>query len=111
MPFRSSCYKIGKDTQIWSAAQEGCGRALPGSHLVNIGMEEEHQFISSYLRSLNHVLMLWTGLNDKQVRFCPTLYTKWQFTQCAYFSLCEENFSNIYSKFTPNKSSTDCLSS
>ncbi|XP_051786833.1 phosphatidylinositol phosphatase PTPRQ [Erpetoichthys calabaricus] len=66
MPFRSSCYKIGKDTQIWSAAQEGCGRALPGSHLVNIGMEEEHQFISSYLRSLNHVLMLWTGLNDKQ---------------------------------------------
>ncbi|XP_039617680.1 uncharacterized protein LOC120534274 [Polypterus senegalus] len=64
--FRSSCYKIGKDTQVWSAAQEGCGRALPESHLVNIGTEEEHQFISSYLRSLNHVLMLWTGLNDKQ---------------------------------------------
>ncbi|MGH0145637.1 UNVERIFIED_CONTAM: hypothetical protein FKN15_009305 [Acipenser sinensis] len=66
VPFKSSCYKTGKGIEQWSAAQKSCALSLQRAHLADIETEEEYLFISSYLKTFNHVIMLWTGLNDKQ---------------------------------------------
>lgn len=67
VPFKSSCYKTGKGIEQWSAAQKSCELSLQRAHLADIETEEEYLFISSYLKTFNHVIMLWIGLNDKQV--------------------------------------------
>ncbi|MGH0140233.1 UNVERIFIED_CONTAM: hypothetical protein FKN15_070894 [Acipenser sinensis] len=66
VPFKSSCYKTGKGIEQWSAAQKSCELSLQRAHLADIETEEEYLFISSYLKTFNHVIMLWIGLNDKQ---------------------------------------------
>ncbi|RXM99072.1 Phosphatidylinositol phosphatase PTPRQ [Acipenser ruthenus] len=66
VPFKSSCYKTGKGIEQWSAAQKSCELSLQRAHLADIETEEEYLFISSYLKTFNHMIMLWIGLNDKQ---------------------------------------------
>ncbi|XP_067906563.1 phosphatidylinositol phosphatase PTPRQ isoform X2 [Heterodontus francisci] len=59
-----SCYWIRKDYKRWKDASHFCESAANGAHLVDVNTEEEHKLISSHLRSLNGLSMLWTGLND-----------------------------------------------
>ncbi|XP_041112261.1 phosphatidylinositol phosphatase PTPRQ-like [Polyodon spathula] len=66
VPFKGSCYKTGKGIEQWSAAQKSCELSLQRAHLTDIETEEEYLFISNYLKTFNHMIMLWTGLNDKQ---------------------------------------------
>ncbi|XP_031445520.1 C-type lectin domain family 4 member A-like [Phasianus colchicus] len=64
LAFQSSCYRMGKESKPWKVAQETCENSSQEAHLLNIGSEEERGFIFSYLQTVSHVVMLWTGLND-----------------------------------------------
>ncbi|XP_075788523.1 phosphatidylinositol phosphatase PTPRQ isoform X2 [Pelodiscus sinensis] len=64
LAFKGSCYKISKSSKPWSTAQQICELSSVGAHLVDIQSEEERIFISSYLHTVNQIIMLWTGLND-----------------------------------------------
>ncbi|XP_074980428.1 phosphatidylinositol phosphatase PTPRQ isoform X6 [Caretta caretta] len=64
LAFKGSCYKMSKSSKPWSKAQQICQLSSIGAHLVDIQNEEEHIFISSYLQTVNQIIMLWTGLND-----------------------------------------------
>uniref|UniRef100_A0A8C3RP34 C-type lectin domain-containing protein n=1 Tax=Chelydra serpentina TaxID=8475 RepID=A0A8C3RP34_CHESE len=68
LAFKGSCYKMSKSSKPWSTAQQICELFSIGAHLVDIQNEEEHIFISSYLQTVNQIIMLWTGLNDLKVR-------------------------------------------
>uniref|UniRef100_A0A803XRE2 C-type lectin domain-containing protein n=1 Tax=Meleagris gallopavo TaxID=9103 RepID=A0A803XRE2_MELGA len=59
-----SCYRMDKESKPWKVAQETCENSSQEAHLLNIGSEEERGFISSYLQTVSHMVMLWTGLND-----------------------------------------------
>nr|XP_033808593.1 phosphatidylinositol phosphatase PTPRQ isoform X3 [Geotrypetes seraphini] len=63
--FKNSCYQINKRCSSWSDAQDLCDSSYGGAHLVNIKTKEEYTFISSYLRTNNEIIMIWTGLNDR----------------------------------------------
>ncbi|KAM9634868.1 uncharacterized protein ACIBXB_015902 [Morphnus guianensis] len=65
--FQSSCYRMGKESKPWKVAQEICETTSQGAHLLDIGSEEEHGFILSYLQTISQIIMLWTGLNDLKV--------------------------------------------
>uniref|UniRef100_A0A8C3EX98 C-type lectin domain-containing protein n=1 Tax=Chrysemys picta bellii TaxID=8478 RepID=A0A8C3EX98_CHRPI len=67
LAFKGSCYKMSKSSKPWSMAQQICELSSIGAHLVDIQNEEEHIFISSYLQTVNQIIMLWTGLNDMKV--------------------------------------------
>lgn len=58
---------MGKDSKPWKVAQEICETTSQGAHLLDIGSEEEHGFIVSYLQTISQIIMLWTGLNDLKV--------------------------------------------
>lgn len=58
---------MSKESKPWKVAQETCENSSQEAHLLNIGSEEERGFILSYLQSVSHVVMLWTGLNDLKV--------------------------------------------
>ncbi|XP_053260704.1 phosphatidylinositol phosphatase PTPRQ isoform X2 [Podarcis raffonei] len=62
--FKHGCYKVSKESKPWSVAQQSCELFSSGARLVDIKNKEEHAFLTSYLRSFSHVIMLWTGLND-----------------------------------------------
>ncbi|XP_064306250.1 phosphatidylinositol phosphatase PTPRQ isoform X2 [Phalacrocorax carbo] len=62
--FQSSCYRMGEESKPWKVAQQICETSSRGAHLLDIGSEEEHDFILSYLQTISHIIMLWTGLND-----------------------------------------------
>ncbi|OPJ85759.1 phosphatidylinositol phosphatase PTPRQ [Patagioenas fasciata monilis] len=62
--FQSSCYRMAQDSKPWKAAQQTCETPSQGAHLLDIGNEEEHSFILSYLQTISQIIMLWTGLND-----------------------------------------------
>ncbi|KAM6288701.1 phosphatidylinositol phosphatase PTPRQ [Spheniscus humboldti] len=64
MAFQSSCYQMGKESKPWKGAQQICETSSRGAHLLDIGSEEEHGFILSYLQTISQIIMLWTGLND-----------------------------------------------
>ncbi|XP_076189734.1 phosphatidylinositol phosphatase PTPRQ isoform X3 [Aptenodytes patagonicus] len=64
MAFQSSCYQMGKESKPWKGAQQICETSSRGAHLLDIGSEEEHGFILSYLQTISRIIMLWTGLND-----------------------------------------------
>uniref|UniRef100_A0A8C4U528 C-type lectin domain-containing protein n=1 Tax=Falco tinnunculus TaxID=100819 RepID=A0A8C4U528_FALTI len=65
--FQSSCYRMGKESKPWNVAQQICEMSSRGAHLLDIGNEEEHGFILSYLQTFSQIIMLWTGLNDLKV--------------------------------------------
>uniref|UniRef100_A0A8C0J7N0 C-type lectin domain-containing protein n=1 Tax=Chelonoidis abingdonii TaxID=106734 RepID=A0A8C0J7N0_CHEAB len=67
LAFKGSCYKMNKSSKPWTTAQQICELSSIGAHLVDIQNEEEHIFISSYLQTVNQIIMLWTGLNDMRV--------------------------------------------
>lgn len=58
---------MGKESKPWKVAQEICETTSQGAHLLDIGSEEEHGFIVSYLQTISQIIMLWTGLNDLKV--------------------------------------------
>ncbi|XP_028601411.2 phosphatidylinositol phosphatase PTPRQ isoform X2 [Podarcis muralis] len=62
--FKHGCYKVNKESKPWSVARQSCELFSSGARLVDIKNKEEHAFLTSYLRSFSHVIMLWTGLND-----------------------------------------------
>uniref|UniRef100_A0A8C9N1M3 C-type lectin domain-containing protein n=1 Tax=Serinus canaria TaxID=9135 RepID=A0A8C9N1M3_SERCA len=62
--FQSSCYQMGKESKPWKVAQQTCETSSQGAHLLDIGSEEEHGFMLSYLQKNSQIIMLWTGLND-----------------------------------------------
>uniref|UniRef100_A0A8C2SRE2 Phosphatidylinositol phosphatase PTPRQ n=1 Tax=Coturnix japonica TaxID=93934 RepID=A0A8C2SRE2_COTJA len=64
LAFQSSCYRMSKESKPWKMAQQTCENSSQEAHLLNIGSEEERGFILSYLQTVSHVVMLWTGLND-----------------------------------------------
>ncbi|XP_069083629.1 phosphatidylinositol phosphatase PTPRQ [Pleurodeles waltl] len=64
LAFEDSCYKIGQDMRAWETAQYMCKTSYEGAHLVNINSIEEYTFLSSHLQTINHIVMIWTGLND-----------------------------------------------
>ncbi|XP_050991467.1 phosphatidylinositol phosphatase PTPRQ [Labeo rohita] len=59
-----SCYKVNPGFMSWSGAQQACESSTPGSHLANIKTKAEFLSIISFLESYNHLLLLWTALND-----------------------------------------------
>ncbi|XP_073706317.1 phosphatidylinositol phosphatase PTPRQ [Garra rufa] len=61
-----SCYKVNPRFMSWSGAKQACERSTPGSHLANIKTDAEFLSIISYLESYNHLLLLWTALNDHE---------------------------------------------
>uniref|UniRef100_A0A663MN00 C-type lectin domain-containing protein n=1 Tax=Athene cunicularia TaxID=194338 RepID=A0A663MN00_ATHCN len=65
--FQSSCYRMGKESKPWKVAQQNCKTSSQGTHLLDIGSEEELRFILSYLQTISQIIMLWTGLNDLKV--------------------------------------------
>nr|XP_013802478.1 PREDICTED: uncharacterized protein LOC106488169 [Apteryx mantelli mantelli] len=64
LAFQGSCYRMSKESKPWKRAQQACELSSQGAHLLDIGSEEEHAFILSYLRTVSQIIMLWTGLND-----------------------------------------------
>uniref|UniRef100_A0A3B3R9C7 C-type lectin domain-containing protein n=1 Tax=Paramormyrops kingsleyae TaxID=1676925 RepID=A0A3B3R9C7_9TELE len=64
-----NCYLISRKIKQWQEAAQACDVAAPGAHLLDTDTEEELAFVSSFLQSLNLVL-LWTSLNDIQVSDC-----------------------------------------
>ncbi|KAM7056127.1 phosphatidylinositol phosphatase PTPRQ [Acridotheres tristis] len=62
--FQSSCYQLGKESKPWKVAQQTCETSSQGAHLLDIGSQEEHGFVLSYLQKISRIIMLWTGLND-----------------------------------------------
>ncbi|XP_030334915.1 phosphatidylinositol phosphatase PTPRQ isoform X7 [Strigops habroptila] len=62
--FQSSCYRMSKESKTWKVAQQICEMSSRGAHLLDIGSEEEHGFIMSYLQTVSQIIMLWMGLND-----------------------------------------------
>uniref|UniRef100_A0A8C3XNJ8 C-type lectin domain-containing protein n=1 Tax=Chelydra serpentina TaxID=8475 RepID=A0A8C3XNJ8_CHESE len=90
---RGSCYKMSKSSKPWSTAQQICELFSIGAHLVDIQNEEEHIFISSYLQTVNQIIMLWTGLNDLKVNMFDLLL----FPLLKQIFLYQENF-NMYNQ-------------
>lgn len=76
--FQSSCYQMDKKSKPWKVAQQICETSSQGAHLLDIGSEEEHDFILSYLQTVRQLIMLWTGLSDLKVSLfyllCYCLY-------------------------------------
>ncbi|XP_077050126.1 uncharacterized protein LOC143697084, partial [Siphateles boraxobius] len=61
-----SCYKVSPMFKSWSGAKQMCERSIPGSHLANIKTDAEFLSITSFLKSCDHLLLLWTALNDRE---------------------------------------------
>ncbi|KAJ8402413.1 hypothetical protein AAFF_G00369020 [Aldrovandia affinis] len=64
--FDRSCYRALRKGKPWAEAGRACSTAATGAHLADVETEEEFLFISSYLGALNHIVLLWTSLNDLQ---------------------------------------------
>ncbi|XP_016779406.2 uncharacterized protein LOC100615245 isoform X2 [Pan troglodytes] len=60
---KNNCYRINNDSKPWNIAQQHCKLSLSSAHLVDMKNEEEKNFVFSYLRSNNQII-IWTGLND-----------------------------------------------
>uniref|UniRef100_A0A670K1A6 C-type lectin domain-containing protein n=1 Tax=Podarcis muralis TaxID=64176 RepID=A0A670K1A6_PODMU len=78
--FKHGCYKVNKESKPWSVARQSCELFSSGARLVDIKNKEEHAFLTSYLRSFSHVIMLWTGLNDIKVS-----WKQWELTPSRGF--------------------------
>ncbi|XP_018519305.2 oxidized low-density lipoprotein receptor 1 [Lates calcarifer] len=63
-----SCYTLRRGGLTWSEALRSCKRLAAGSHLADLKTPEDVLYVSSHLLSHNNLLLLWTGLNDQQVR-------------------------------------------
>ncbi|KAM3838280.1 uncharacterized protein ACN63O_023158, partial [Diretmus argenteus] len=63
---RRSCYTVSRRGSAWSDAQHSCRHLATGAHLADLKTQEDLLFMSSHLLSQNTLLLLWTGLNDRQ---------------------------------------------
>ncbi|XP_066541701.1 LOW QUALITY PROTEIN: phosphatidylinositol phosphatase PTPRQ [Hoplias malabaricus] len=67
LPVGWSCFQMRfGESLTWNEAQQSCERTAPGVHLANLKTDTEFTSISFHLQSYNHVLLLWTALNDQQ---------------------------------------------
>ncbi|XP_065812716.1 phosphatidylinositol phosphatase PTPRQ [Labrus bergylta] len=66
-----SCYIVRRTGLTWREAQLSCRHLAAGSHLADLKTSENQFFIFSHLLSQNNLLLLWTGLNDKQMEGRP----------------------------------------
>ncbi len=67
----------------WSGAKQACERSTSGSHLANMKTDAEFLSIISFLESYNHLLLLWTALNDHEVHGART-WTLWRLLHTFY---------------------------
>ncbi|XP_049339571.1 phosphatidylinositol phosphatase PTPRQ isoform X4 [Astyanax mexicanus] len=62
-----SCFRVRFGVGLtWAEAQQACERTATGGHLANLKTEAEFVSVSTHLQSHNHLLLLWTALNDRQ---------------------------------------------
>ncbi|CAJ1056803.1 phosphatidylinositol phosphatase PTPRQ [Xyrichtys novacula] len=61
-----SCYTVRRTGLTWREAQHSCRDLAAGSHLADLKTPEDLLFMLSDLLRHNNLLLLWTGLNDKQ---------------------------------------------
>ncbi|KAL7870971.1 hypothetical protein SRHO_G00084680 [Serrasalmus rhombeus] len=62
-----SCFQVKAGGGLaWAEAQQACGKTAPGVHLANLKTDAEFLSVSSHLKNYNHLLLLWTALNDRQ---------------------------------------------
>ncbi|KAL6478813.1 hypothetical protein MHYP_G00122460 [Metynnis hypsauchen] len=62
-----SCFQVKAGGGLaWAEAQQACGKTAPGVHLANLKTDAEFLSVSSHLQNYNHLLLLWTALNDRQ---------------------------------------------
>ncbi|XP_037395653.1 phosphatidylinositol phosphatase PTPRQ isoform X2 [Pygocentrus nattereri] len=62
-----TCFQVKADGGLaWAEAQQACGKTAPGVHLANLKTDAEFLSVSSHLKNYNHLLLLWTALNDRQ---------------------------------------------
>ncbi|XP_072551327.1 phosphatidylinositol phosphatase PTPRQ [Salminus brasiliensis] len=62
-----SCFQVRFGVGLaWAEAQQACRTTAPGGHLANLKTETDFLSVSAHLQSHNHLLLLWTALNDRQ---------------------------------------------
>ncbi|XP_062861138.1 phosphatidylinositol phosphatase PTPRQ [Trichomycterus rosablanca] len=61
-----NCFNVRQDVLAWSKAQQECGSIATGVHLANLKTVADFLTVSAYLHSHNHLLLLWTALNDQE---------------------------------------------
>uniref|UniRef100_A0AAY5KWU1 C-type lectin domain-containing protein n=1 Tax=Esox lucius TaxID=8010 RepID=A0AAY5KWU1_ESOLU len=67
---KRSCYSVSRRSLSWGNAHQTCMGLASGSHLVDIKTETD-LVLSSHLTTHNY-LLLWTALNDRQVKSTHT---------------------------------------
>ncbi|KAM6936927.1 phosphatidylinositol phosphatase PTPRQ [Xenentodon cancila] len=61
-----NCYAVRRSGLTWNDALHSCTDLVPGSNLADLKTSKNQLFVSSYLLNDDHLLLLWTGLNDQQ---------------------------------------------
>ncbi|XP_017320619.3 phosphatidylinositol phosphatase PTPRQ isoform X1 [Ictalurus punctatus] len=60
-----NCFLVRQDVRTWSEAQRVCESTGSGVHLASMKMDTDFLSVSAELQSHNHLLLLWTSLNDR----------------------------------------------
>ncbi|XP_047678606.1 phosphatidylinositol phosphatase PTPRQ isoform X2 [Tachysurus fulvidraco] len=60
-----NCFQIRQDVRTWPEAQRACESNAPGVHLASVKTHTDFLSVSEKLQSHNHLLLLWTSLNDR----------------------------------------------
>ncbi|KAI4902613.1 hypothetical protein NFI96_032935 [Prochilodus magdalenae] len=62
-----SCFQVRVGRGLtWGEARQACGRTALGVHLANLKTDAVFQAVASLLQYHNHLLLVWTALNDRQ---------------------------------------------
>ncbi|KAK3549019.1 hypothetical protein QTP70_025091, partial [Hemibagrus guttatus] len=60
-----NCFQVRQDVRTWPEAQRVCESIGPGVHLASVKTDTDFLSVSGKLQSHNHLLLLWTSLNDR----------------------------------------------
>ncbi|XP_046721007.1 phosphatidylinositol phosphatase PTPRQ-like isoform X2 [Silurus meridionalis] len=60
-----NCFRVRQDVRTWSEAQRVCESAGTGVHLASMKTDADFLSLSAKLHSHNHLVLLWTSLNDR----------------------------------------------
>ncbi|XP_058244423.1 phosphatidylinositol phosphatase PTPRQ isoform X1 [Hemibagrus wyckioides] len=60
-----NCFQVRQDVRTWPEAQRMCESVGPGVHLASVKTDNDFLSVSEKLQSHNHLLLLWTSLNDR----------------------------------------------
>ncbi|MCI4379489.1 hypothetical protein PGIGA_G00228910 [Pangasianodon gigas] len=61
-----NCFRVRQDVRTWTEAQRVCESTGPGVRLASVKTDTDFLFVSAKLQSHNHLLLLWTSLNDRR---------------------------------------------